>query len=128
MRAVAMGVMVAVLVVTSVGVPAVRAEEAALSDPAERPPVEEESYLAQFGWGMAAIGANLGYMPAKFLYAVGGGLVALLAYGVTVGDSDAVQGILSPSIGGTWVLTPDSLRNPDTILFVGESYESKRNR
>ncbi len=67
-------------------------------------------------------------MPAKFLYAVGGGLVALLAYGVTVGDSDAVQGILSPSIGGTWALTPDSLRNPDTILFVGESYESKRNR
>lgn len=99
--------------VLGAGPPAVRAEE-------------QQGYLAQFGWGMAAIGANLGYMPAKFLYAVGGGLVALLAYGVTVGNSDAVQGILSPSIGGTWVLTPQMLRHPETILFVGESYEPER--
>ena len=84
---------------------------------------EEDSYLSQFGWGMAAIGTNLGYMPAKFLYAMGGGLVGLLAYGVTVGNSDAVQGILSPSIGGTWVLTPNMLRGRDPIFFVGESYE-----
>jgi hypothetical protein len=102
------------------------AQDTSLDGDEARRPVEEESYLAQFGWGMAAIGANLGYMPAKFLYAMGGGLVGLLAYGVTVGDSDTVQGILSPSIGGTWVLTPDNLRNPDTILFVGESYEPDR--
>lgn len=87
---------------------------------------DEPGPAANLGWGMAAFGTNLGYMPAKFLYAVGGGLVALLAYGVTVGDGDVAKGIMNPAFGGTWAVTPEMLRGEQPILFNGPSYEPQR--
>lgn len=76
-----------------------------------------------FGWGMAAVGTNLGYIPAKFLYAVGGSLVSLIAWGVSAGNSDVALGILQPALTGTWVVTPEMLNDDVPILFVGPSYE-----
>lgn len=87
---------------------------------------DEPGPAANLGWGMAAFGTNLGYMPAKFLYAVGGGLVALLAYGVTVGDGDVAKGIMNPAFGGTWAVTPEMLRGEQPILFNGPTYEPPR--
>ncbi|MGH7789854.1 MAG: hypothetical protein ACRERC_23505 [Candidatus Binatia bacterium] len=86
----------------------------------------EPGPAANLGWGMAAFGTNLGYMPAKFLYAVGGGLVALLAYGVTVGDGDVAKGIMNPAFGGTWAVTPEMLRGDEPIMFNGPTYEPQR--
>ena len=51
----------------------------------------EPGPAASLGWGMAAIGTNLGYIPAKMLYALGGGLVGLMAWGVTAGDDQALD-------------------------------------
>ncbi len=82
-----------------------------------------ETYLSDAGYGMAAIGANLFYIPAKLLYGLGGGLVGGLAYGLTVGNSDAAQYILSPSLGGTWVLSSKMMAGQEPIFFSGESYE-----
>ena len=45
----------------------------------------EPGPAASLGWGMAAIGTNLGYIPAKMLYALGGGLVGLMAWGLGLG-------------------------------------------
>jgi hypothetical protein len=84
---------------------------------------EEPGPVASLGWGMAAVGTNLLYMPAKMLYALGGGLVGLLAWGVTAGDDQAAMGILQPSLGGTWVVTPEMLRGEEPILFQGPTYE-----
>jgi hypothetical protein len=96
---------------------AIRSAEAAEQNPA-----------AAFGWGMAAIGTNLGYMPAKFLYAAGGSLVSLIAWGVSAGDSDVALGILQPALSGTWVVTPEMLSGETPILFVGPSYEPENRR
>jgi hypothetical protein len=75
---------------------------------------------------MAAVGTNLGYMPAKFLYAMGGGLVGLMAWGVTAGDSEIANGILAPAFGGTWAVTPDMLRGKEPIYFNGPTLERQR--
>lgn len=83
---------------------------------------------AAFGWGMAAVGTNLGYIPAKFLYAVGGSFVSLVAWGVSAGNTDVALGILQPALTGTWVVTPEMLEGEDPILFVGPSYEPERDR
>lgn len=80
---------------------------------------------AGLGWGMAAVGTNLGYIPAKILYAAGGSLVSLIAWGVSAGDGDVARGILQPALTGTWVVTPEMLRGDDPILFVGPSYEPR---
>jgi hypothetical protein len=86
---------------------------------------EEPGPAASLGFGMAAIGTSLVYMPAKMLYALGGGLVGLMAWGVTAGDDQVAMGILQPSLGGTWVVTPEMLRGKDPILFQGPTYERR---
>jgi hypothetical protein len=87
---------------------------------AEREPMGP---AASFGWGMAAVGTNVLYIPAKMIYAIGGGLTGLLAWGVSAGNSDVAMGILQPSLSGTWVVTPEMLRGDDPIMFNGPSYE-----
>jgi hypothetical protein len=77
---------------------------------------------------MAAVGTNIGYFPAKMLYALTGSLVGLLAWGVTLGNSDVALGVLQPALGGTWVVTPQMLRGEDPILLVGPSYERPEGR
>jgi len=115
MRRMVSVVMVAALV--AVAVP-VRADEP-LSD-------EQPGVWSQLGWGTASVGTNLGYIPAKLLYALGGGLVGLLAWGVTAGDDEVAKGILGPSFGGTWAVTPDMLRGKEPIMFNGPTYERER--
>lgn len=87
---------------------------------------DQPGVWSDFGMGMAAVGTNLGYMPAKFLYAMGGGLVGLMAWGVTAGDSEIANGILAPAFGGTWAVTPDMLRGKDPIYFNGPTLERQR--
>ena len=93
-------------------------DSASLSD-------DQASVAGQLGWGLAAVGTNLGYMPAKMIYALGGGLVGLLAWGVTAGNGDVAKGILNPSFGGTWAVTPEMLQGREPILFSGPSYEPR---
>jgi hypothetical protein len=86
---------------------------------------ESGSYWGDAGYGALAIVTNIFYMPAKFLYASVGLVTGGLAYVCTVGDSDTAQRILSPSIGGKYVITPAMLRGDEPILFNGPSYKSE---
>jgi hypothetical protein len=83
-------------------------------------------YVKDLGWGMAAIGTNIFYIPAKMLYATGGGIVGALALGLTLGNLEAAQHIWSPTVGGTWVLTPEMMRGQKPVLFSGESFEPRQ--
>ena len=84
-----------------------------------------ERYIEDLGLGMAAIASNFFYVPAKFLYAAGGGIVGTLGYGLTGGNLQAAHNIWSPSLGGTWLLTPEMMGGRKPILFSGESYEPR---
>jgi len=84
---------------------------------------DKPGVASQLGWGMASFGTNLGYIPAKLLYAFGGGMVGLLAWGVTAGNTEVAKGIFSPSFGGTWAVTPEMLQGKEPIYFNGPSYD-----
>jgi hypothetical protein len=77
-----------------------------------------EGFGENFGWGALATVSNLGYMPAKLVYALFGGLTGGLAYVVTLGDYDTSKEIWTASLGGTYVLTPSMLRGEDPIVFA----------
>ena len=76
------------------------------------------------GWGVLAAAANVFYMPAKIVYAGLGIVTGGLAYVLTVGDADAAQKVWSPSVGGSYVITPAMLRCDEPILFNGQSYST----
>ena len=116
-RVVAISVALAFAVLV-LGAPA-RAESGSLGT-AQRP-----STAGKLGWGMASVGTNLGYMPAKMLYALGGGLVGLLAWDFTAGDDNVLYGILDPAFGGTWAVTPENFWDSENhpIMFSGPSYD-----
>ncbi len=80
-------------------------------------------YVNDLGYGMAAATTNLFYLPAKMLYAFGGGVVGTLAYGLTAGNLDAAHNVWSPSLGGTWVLSAEMMAGKKAVLFSGETYE-----
>lgn len=86
----------------------------------------EESYGAKVGWGLLAMGANLLYVPAKLAYVAVGGMTGGLAYLLTFGNQDAAHLVWSPSLGGTYVITPAMVRGDESILYSGESYEPER--
>ena len=96
---------------------------ALLAMAAPRPVAAAPEYVRDFGLGMAAIGSNIFYVPAKMLYAAGGCIVGTLGYALTAGNLDAAQNIWGPSVGGTWILTPEMMAGKQPILFTGESYE-----
>lgn len=114
--------MVAISVAVAIAVLAASAPARARSSRPERP-----GTAGLLGWGMASVGTNLGYMPAKMLYALGGGLVGLLGWGVTAGDDNVLHGILDPAFGGTWAVTPENFWDSENhpIMFNGPSYEPK---
>ncbi len=85
--------------------------------------VQDDGVAAQLGWGLAAVGLNLGYIPAKLLYAAGGGVVGGLAWIFTAGSNDAANSVWYPSVGGTWVLTPDMVAGNNPVYFNGPSFE-----
>jgi hypothetical protein len=84
---------------------------------------EEGSYWADAGYGVLAVVANVFYMPAKIVYASLGTLTGGLAYVLTVGDDETAQKVWSPSLGGTYVVSPAILRGDEPLLFNGPSYE-----
>lgn len=83
---------------------------------------KETHYWSDAGYGTLSIFANLLYMPVKFVYGGLGLITGSLAYVLTVGDSDTAERVWSPSLGGSYVVTPGMLRGDDPLLFNGPSY------
>ncbi|MGH7804193.1 MAG: hypothetical protein ACREQJ_07575 [Candidatus Binatia bacterium] len=82
---------------------------------------EEESYSSDFGMGMASVGVNLLYMPAKFVYATLGGITGGFAYILTGANFEVADRVWAPSLGGNYVVTPAHLRNEETLYFSGST-------
>jgi hypothetical protein len=81
-----------------------------------------QEYGREAGFGVLAVTTNLFYMPAKLVYALVGGFTGSLAFLLTAGNSDAAHSVWSPSLGGTYVITPAMLRSEEPILFSGASH------
>ncbi len=83
------------------------------------PRVARAEYGDEAGWGVLSVIANVGYMPAKTIYALTGGLTGGLAYVCTGGSYETASSVWTPSLGGTYALTPSMLRGEEPIAFAG---------
>ena len=101
---------------------------ASLVGGAARPAGAAADYVNDFGMGLGTVLANCFYMPTKVVYATLGGLTGSFAYVLTGGRMDTASAVWVPSLGGTYVLTPDMLRGEDPVYFSGvaESREASR--
>ena len=66
-----------------------------------------------------AVLTNIGYLPAKLVYAGLGGITGTLAYLVTGGDTDTATTIWDASCRGTYIVTPEMLEGKRPIHFSG---------
>jgi hypothetical protein len=71
------------------------------------------------GVGAATLLANVGYIPAKTVYAILGGITGGVGYALTGGNQRAANSIWRSSLGGDYVLTPNMLRGTEPIHFSG---------
>ncbi|HUY19639.1 MAG TPA: hypothetical protein VMV15_10465 [Candidatus Binataceae bacterium] len=76
------------------------------------------------GYGAAALFGNLLYIPAKLLYAAGGGLVGGGGYLVTGGNKQVADTIWRSSLGGDYVLTPEMIQGKKPVYFSGPNVTS----
>jgi hypothetical protein len=85
---------------------------------------KETHYWSDAGYGTLAVFANVLYMPVKVVYSTLGIITGSLAYVLTAGDSDTAERVWSPSVGGSYVVTPAMLRGDEPVLFNGPSYSN----
>jgi len=72
------------------------------------------------GYGAGSVLASCVYSPAKVVYALLGGLTGGVAYGLTGGNQDVAKKIWTPSLRGTYVITPEMLKGKERVEFVGQ--------
>jgi hypothetical protein len=90
-----------------------------------RPAGAMHSQAGEAGLALGAAAANLIYLPAKTLVAVGGlGLGAFTGL-LTGGDVRAAYALWVPSAGGTFVLTPAHFDGTRPIEFFGSDYADR---
>ena len=63
--------------------------------------------------------ASVVYLPAKVLFAVGGGLVSGISYIATLGSPQPARSIWDASIDGDYLVTPLMIEGNDSVEFVG---------
>ena len=77
--------------------------------------------LAQEG-GTGALAAltTLIYGPVKIVYATGGLIFGGLAYAFSGGNKDVLSAVLTPTVRGDYVVTPNALMGNDDLHFLGQ--------
>jgi hypothetical protein len=71
------------------------------------------------GYGAGTLAADVFYVPAKFLYALSGGLIGGGAYVLTGGNTQTANTIWRSSLGGDYVVTPDMIAGRQPVHFSG---------
>jgi hypothetical protein len=71
------------------------------------------------GYGAGTLAADVFYVPAKFLYALSGGLIGGGAYVLTGGNIQTANTIWRSSLGGDYVVTPDMIAGKQPVHFSG---------
>lgn len=87
---------------------------------------EARSTASYGGKGVAAGLSSVVYAPVKIAYALGGSIVAGLAWVVSGGDNDVAKPIIDASVRGDYVVTPQHLTGERRLEFVGRPAADQR--
>src|SRR5262245_46285275 len=60
------------------------------------------------------------YLPAKLVFAVGGGAVSAVSYVATFGSTYPASRIWNASVDGDYVVTPLMIEGGDRVHFIGD--------
>lgn len=93
-----------------------------------QPAMAEESFFAKAGIGLGTALVNVLYIPAKFTYATVGGLIGGFAWLLSLGDTDTAMGVWEPTMGGSYIVTPDMLRGKESLEFTGSAATASTDR
>ncbi len=80
---------------------------------------EEENVSASAAVGAAAGISSLIYAPLKITYAVLGLVVGGIAWGLSAGDNSVFYAVITPSVRGDYVVTPDHIRGDRGLAVLG---------
>jgi hypothetical protein len=80
---------------------------------------EEPSLVREGGFGAAAALISLLYGPLKLAYAFSGIALGAGSFLWSWGDQDAAMAVVTTSVGGDYVITPDHLGGAEEIRFTG---------
>lgn len=91
------------------------------------PAYAEESVAREGGWGVLAGLGTLIYSPAKVVYATCGLLFGGIAYGLSGGDRDVLDAVITPAVRGDYVLQTAHLQGQKPLEFFGHDprYDSE---
>jgi hypothetical protein len=84
-------------------------------------PAWADSQAAEAGIGTAAALTSLIYGPVKVCYATLGLVIGGVAWGLSGGDGEVMNAILTPAVRGDYVVTPEMLRGSDDIELFGRN-------
>lgn len=80
---------------------------------------KQEALTSEAGIGAAAALATLVYGPVKITYAALGLIFGGAAYGLSGGDADVLQAVITPAVRGDYVVIPANVRMNKNLEFFG---------
>ena len=80
---------------------------------------QERNIAAHFGLGVGAAICSLVYGPVKVIYASLGTLTSGFAWVFTGGRTDIAREIITASVRGDYVVTPENLTFTEPLVFTG---------
>lgn len=83
------------------------------------PAAAEETVAREGGWGALAAVGTLLYSPAKVVYAGCGLIFGGIAWGLSGGDADVLEAVITPAVRGDYVLLPAHVRGEQRLEFFG---------
>ena len=87
----------------------------------------EKSSVTEFGLGAGSVLVTIFYTPVKLTYATLGLLTGSAAYVITGGSSTVANRIFTPSLRGTYLITPKHLKGAEPVEFFGKEPSSTIN-
>jgi hypothetical protein len=79
----------------------------------------EASAGEEAAYGAGSVFTTLLYAPMKTSFCVLGGVTSALT--LPFGGTQTAGKVATAACGGTWIITPETLRGKDTVHFIGES-------
>jgi hypothetical protein len=77
-----------------------------------------ESAGQEAAYGAGSVFSTLLYAPLKTSFCIVGGVTSALT--LPFGGTDTAGKVATAACGGTWLITPDTLKGKERVHFIGE--------